>query len=605
MEDLPKVLRPLVLTVALDRPLDETCRQLFRTVDVDGAEGVLRQFHEHEISVFILGPRLTPVEAQGILASCVSEFPVNSTAIVVLCAGSDRNLLQGYVDEGLICYLSRGPVTDEQLRSLLVSAATRFGAKVKPESDTLAVGLINIGLVLDFCARLPMQADLSGAGRVVVQTVRDLIHVDSARCFICDSGNEVLTPSDAITGKERAESASAGLVGFVVRTGEGVCLDRAGTDARYDCDTDNPGGTEDVRFIAEPIFGDRKWVAGVITAVRNNRSASFSADDRRMLALLAECAAPTFCQILWRNRLQALLANQAGTTCRVEASLAEAAEYDIQTSCPPSDSLQILPRWLCRMQWALVALAVVSLLGGIFGKVNEYVSGPAMVRARDIVTATAGAPGRVYSVEVSVGNRVKAGDILVRLDGAIGPTPSKGNREQVLAPDNGIVGEILVRSGQLVNQGEQVVSIVKEQSGYDLVAFLPSSYAQQLRPGMPMRVKVRGDPRLDEFTRIDSVSHELLALREAARNSGMEDFRGTEPPGPVVMVRSFLRSTKLMGDAGSNSYLSGMAVEVDVRIRSEPIIVWIFPASKRIFGMQILRTRLLPSNSDAHNVPSR
>jgi membrane fusion protein (multidrug efflux system) len=233
-----------------------------------------------------------------------------------------------------------------------------------------------------------------------------------------------------------------------------------------------------------------------------------------------------------------------------------------------------------------VALVLVSLLGSIIGKINEYASGPAVIRARDRVSVTAKAPERVYSVEVSAGDRVEAGDLLVRLDGAIGPTTARGNTDQVLAPRSGIVGEIRVRSGQFVNPGDQVVNIVKEQAGYELVAFLPGSYAQQLRPGMPMRVKLHGDSRSHETMRIDSVSPRFPVLREAARYAGIEDSTGSEVPGPVVMVRSLLDSAKLTGGAGSNSYLDGMTGEVDVRIRSEPIIICVLPALKKILRMR-------------------
>jgi membrane fusion protein (multidrug efflux system) len=371
----------------------------------------------------------------------------------------------------------------------------------------------------------------------------------------------------------------------VVRTREALHLDSAGIDPRYDCDIDNPGGSEDARFIAEPILGDPKSVAGAVIAVRNGPSASFSADDRRVLALLAGCAAPVFSQILLQDRLQALLPKQTGLSRPLEAFRVEAAENHLKTYDEQSDMFQTLPKWLKRAQWALVGLVLVSLLGGLFGKVNEYTSGPAVIRGRGKVEVTAKAPGRVCSVEVSVGDRVKAGDTLVRLDGAIGPTASEGNRGQVLARENGIVGEIHVHSGQFVNPGDQVMTIVRDQAPYDLVSFLPSSYAPKLRPGMPLEVRFRGGPRSPQVMPMDSVGPEFPTLREAARYAGVEDFKGSGVGGPVVMVRSFLRSTKLTGEAGSNFCHDGVTGEVDVRIRSEPIIISILPSLKRIFGM--------------------
>lgn len=584
MDHMSRGFLPLVLTVGMDHPLEESCGQLFRTIDADGVDGVLRLFYEQEISVLILGPRLTPVEGTGILARFISEFPVASTAIIVLCAGLDSTLFQKYLDERRIFYLSRGFVTDCQLRLLVVSAAAQLGPKGEPEHESVTAGIAEVAPLLDFCTLLSMQSELSSTGKLLIQTVREMVEVDSVQCLVYDPDNDVLTPTGSGEDNDRARSASAGFAGFVERTHEVVRVDRIGDDFRYDCDCDKPGGDENARLIALPISADCRHIAGVILAVRNGQSAPFSANEQRMLSLIAECAAPKFSQILWQNRLQAVLAKQAGATRQTETIRAEEAGYSSQSCGPRSDVLRPLPPWLRRTQWALVAVVLVSILGGMLGRVDEYASGPVVIRAHDNTRVITKAPGRVTSVEICTGDHVKAGDASVRLDRAEGGPTSEENRSQVPAAGDGIVGKINVHLGQFVKPGDQVVSMEREQAGCEVVAFMPGIYAHQLRPGMPLQVSFHGGLRSHEMVPINSVSPEFLTLGEAARYAGTENVEGSEVPGPVVIVRSFLHSIKFPANPAFISCRDGIAGEAEVRIHSVPIIVSVFPALKKVFG---------------------
>ncbi len=76
--------------------------------------------------------------------------------------------------------------------------------------------------------------------------------------------------------------------------------------------------------------------------------------------------------------------------------------------------LRLSPSWTRWTFWLL--LGAVGFYGafGVLGWVSEYASGPAVVRAVDRLEVTAPSAGRVSSVEIQPGQRVKEGQILIR-----------------------------------------------------------------------------------------------------------------------------------------------------------------------------------------------
>src|SRR5689334_25340465 len=79
-----------------------------------------------------------------------------------------------------------------------------------------------------------------------------------------------------------------------------------------------------------------------------------------------------------------------------------------------SQILRLSPAWIRWAFWLLLAVAVFYGAFGVLGWVSEYASGPAVVRAADRLEVTALSAGRVTSVEVQPGQRVKEGQILIR-----------------------------------------------------------------------------------------------------------------------------------------------------------------------------------------------
>jgi len=369
-----------VLSVGLSQPLESAGLEGVRMVHAENAPEALRTLVEEDVGVLVLGPRLASREALAILAHCASELPVDPPAVVVLCACAEPELFQRFIDEGLIFYLARGEIKPEQLRSLVVCGASHLPAKTKREQDPLSGSAPYADRLLDLCVRLPMQKDVSNAGGLLAETVRDVIQAAYVQCLVYDPDEATLTSTDAEEGREWSYSAASGLAAFVARTGKPVHLDRVGADPCYDSDIDNPQGTDSARFIAQPIVGSGGLPAGVILAVRSGESAPFSVEELRLLEFIAECAAPTFGQILLQNRVQAALTGRAaGAESNSGVFRQEALEYHIRSWDQQGDVLKTLPPWLRSAYWAVLALVLVGLIGlawfipgvrNLFGKVN-------------------------------------------------------------------------------------------------------------------------------------------------------------------------------------------------------------------------------------------
>ncbi len=502
-EHSPSPSRLTLLTIGLNRPLQDASPDAFRIVEAESAEDVLRQLAQEEVAVLILGSRLAPEVALDILDRCAADQPENSTSTIILCAGSAPELFQTHVNEGRVFYMARGDIAAEQLRSIATCAAARFRSRLKEAQNPLArVGRIDE--LLEFCIRLPMQAHLPSAAGLLIATTRDLVNAEVVQYLVYDAEDETLTPADAPDKKEWSESAAAGLAAFVARTGERIRLDCIGLDPRYDSEADNPGGPEDARFLAVPLVGPKGLPAGVITASRNGKSIPFSEEDARLLELLVECAAPTLNQIALQNRVQKLLLKRAASS-NSDVFREEALEHHIRNWDQQGEVLKTLPTWLRTSYWVMLALVVVGLFGTIVAKFNVYASGPAVIRAH--------------------------------------ATPAVG---------------------------------------YDLIAFLPNSYAGQVHPGMAMCLKVSGESSRNCNVPISRVGPEVLDPTEAARYMGRDDAADFSVSGRVIIVRGSLPGA----DTGSapSPYHDGMTGEAEVSVRSESAIVVLIPGLRKIFG---------------------
>ena len=286
------------------------------------------------------------------------------------------------------------------------------------------------------------------------------------------------------------------------------------------------------------------------------------------------------------------------------------------------DLLRISPSWINWTYWSMAAMLVVGIAYCFLGTVSEYASGQALIRVEGRTDVTASSGGIVVRVDVRPGQRVKKGQLLARLyDGQESAdldrirhefnlellrilrdpndqaarqtlTTLRTQREQaeahlaersVRAPGDGVVNDVRIRAGQLLQPGELVCSLIGEHARFYVDALLPGQYRPMLRRGMSMRVEIVGFQYSYQNVVIESVSDDVVGPSEMRRYLGQELGDALQVTGPVVLVRARLPSRGFSSENRRFSYYSGIPARADARVRTESILVTLIPALKIIF----------------------
>jgi len=301
----------------------------------------------------------------------------------------------------------------------------------------------------------------------------------------------------------------------------------------------------------------------------------------------------------------------------------EALDYHQGTAEETGSLLQISPAWLSYAYWLLVAVAIGGAIFCAVATVNEYATGPAVVRAHGRTELTAKAPGTVASVEVSPGQRVSPGMALVRMYTAqeageldrltkefelqliktlrdpsdkVARQALTGLRAQrdlaeerleeriVRAPHAGVVSDVRIRAGEALNLGETVLSLVGEQTRFSLVAMLPGHYRPMLRPGMLIRLELAGFKYVYQTFAIDSVSNEVVGPAEVRRFLGQELADTVVLKDPVVLVTARLPNSTFIADGKTFNFYEGMQGNTDAKVRAESVLITLIPGLKALFN---------------------
>lgn len=285
------------------------------------------------------------------------------------------------------------------------------------------------------------------------------------------------------------------------------------------------------------------------------------------------------------------------------------------------DVLRIAPDWTQWSYWLLVGICVVGLLYAMFGTVYQYASGPAMVRVEGRTDLTAKADGVVAALDVQPGQRVRAGQLLVRFDVAAETheldrinrefelllfrtlreptdqsarqalTALRAERElaearlaarSVRATQDGIISDIRIRPGQHLAPGDVVLSLISDKTRFWLLAILPGQYRPLLQPGMSLRLELAGYRYEYRELTIDSIDDEVVGPSEVRRYLPQEIADAVMIQGPVVLVRAKLPAPTFMVDGRSYRYYDGMQGTGEARVRAESILVTLLPALKAV-----------------------
>jgi len=573
---------PFVIAFGLNYGSSERIENGFKILEVPSASALFRHFDRGHVAVLVLGPSLTPYEGRDVLLRISTEFSGRLMNAVVLCAGSKPDLYQEFIDADQLFYLTSGGISNVQLNAIVRAAVNRFRSRSQGVKESLMENVSSDDGLLAFCIRISFQTDLPNLTGLLTEAARTLLNADSTQCLIYNQADEVLSSVDQSTGEPRIESAASGLAGFVARTGERIHLENTKGDARYDSSIDNPGGREDYHFIAEPIRGAESEVLGVVTVARGVSRIPFSSEEEKILGILTSCAAVTLNHILFQTKFNAMLFDRArGLRGDSNIFREEALEHHVKKWDQEGEVLRSSPPWLRKTHWFLVAMLALAITYLSSARIDEFANGTAVIRARTRLNVTASAPGLIRSVNVAVGDRVSRGDILVEFEDT-GMTPIGRFRGQSLAPNNGIVSDVRVRSGQQVSTGDRVASIIDEGDGFELISFLPGSYAPQLRAGMPLRMKVDGYSDASEIIRIDRVGVEIVGAHEISRYTDRESTDGLAVAGSIVVVHALLKTPTFKANDRYYTYQDGMTAKAEVSVHSDRILVTLVPGLKEL-----------------------
>lgn len=288
------------------------------------------------------------------------------------------------------------------------------------------------------------------------------------------------------------------------------------------------------------------------------------------------------------------------------------------------DVLRLSPDWINWTYWFTVAAFLAAIVYCAVGTLHEYASGPAVVWVSGQTHVTATVPGTVSSIEVEQGQKVEAGQILVRFSSPVETaelaridrefevqlarslaepanqtvkaalTALRTQREvaaarleqlSVRAPQAGVIGDVRIRSGQLIAAGDVVLTLAGPDQRASVVAMLPAHYRPQLRPGLSLRFEVAGYRYAYQEMTITSVGAQIIGPNELQRYLGQELGDTVTVTGPIVLVEAAPPGPTFSVDGESFEYHHGMNGTADARVRTESILLSLIP------GLRVLLPR--------------
>ena len=299
---------------------------------------------------------------------------------------------------------------------------------------------------------------------------------------------------------------------------------------------------------------------------------------------------------------------------------AEAVEFHRQGGAR-GDVVQLTPRAFFFTHWLLLALFVAAVWFACVGKIDEYATGPALVRIDGLHELTAPRAAVVSGVEVQPGQRVHAGQALVRMHSAsesaelesvereqgdqlaklLRDPADRAAREAVVslrarrelaqknlasqalfAPFAATVGDVRVQPGQLVEPGVPLLTLLDEQGGARLTALLPGRYRPRLARGMTLRFTADGFPRVVHALRIARVGDQIVGPGEALRFLGRDSVDAVALDGPVVVVEATMPAREFKSEGALYRFHHGMQGRAETAVRSDSIAFTFIPGLRQL-----------------------
>lgn len=298
----------------------------------------------------------------------------------------------------------------------------------------------------------------------------------------------------------------------------------------------------------------------------------------------------------------------------------EAIEHQAKRHASRAEVLNIGPasvEWGFRFACVVITVALAFV---VLGRLNEYATGPALVRLDGRIPMTATHAALVTHVEVAPGDVVNPGDVLVRFyanaEAAELEAASREFDDQLLkllqrpddmvakeslvslrtrrdlaksrldqltlrAPQRAIVGDVRVRPGQLVEPGMSALELVDTKAKGMVIALLPGRYRPMIKKGGKLRFELDGFQRRAHELKLSHVGDQIIGPAEAARYLGQDLAGAVAIAGPVVLVQAELPKNTFEVDGENFKFAQGTPGKAETVVRSEPIAYAFIPALKQ------------------------
>jgi hypothetical protein len=506
-------------------------------------------------------------------------------------------------------------------RGLAADAVRQVVGRALASRDKPAVAAVEISDPLRIqrlaaAARcIALQRSAPDLARAIAAEVPELVGANRATCLFFD-GESAQLWSAQDPDRPGIESPMVGIAGFAARTGAIAIVDRAGEDPRYRKDVDDPVGRGDERLAAVPIIDPGGEVHAVVVVARDGRAPVFDPSDRDLLVAFAARVAPVLDAFALEAKAESLIPPDP-SPFRPEAVAAYKARKD------EGAALRLAPRWAAIVYWVLIALVAIGVSYLCLARINDYAEGPAVMLVEGQQAVTVRAPGTVSEVVVAIGQRVVAHQELVRLydaseaasvaaleqqfeqalverlqrpqdtttAGTLAALLAQRDRARhdlaertIRAPSGGVVGSVRLRPGQPVTAGQEALTLVSGEPGASMIAFLPASYGPLMKPGLTIRLELDGHPRIYQHTKVESFTTHASGPTAISQYLGDQLGDAIRVPGAVVLVRARMEKDSFIADEKQLAYRHGMTGKVNVRIRSQRMILSVIPGLKEVFG---------------------
>jgi membrane fusion protein, multidrug efflux system len=577
--------------------------------EVDSGTAALARLSAGGARIVIVGPSLSDMTGEELLAQAAPWLAAERrTPLFLLAAPSGETAAVDETQIPVFYRLVRG-MDERRVCELLAQASARLPPMPPREPDAALAAMVS-----EHARTIGAASEPDAAAQAAVAAVLALVGADRARCLYCDEETGLMWPGTGDDDTERP--VSAGLAGFAVRTVAGVVVPRAGDDALYQAEIDNPGGTGRERLATQPVAGPDGHVHAVLIAVRDEHRPPFSHADLEKLEALASAWAPYILQLAMRVEADQILGDRLD---RGPSDLfRQQAILHLVRRGQRGDVVRVHPGWVRAAYWLVLGALAGAVIYAALAQIHQYAEGAAVVQFTGRSEVIAREAGTIASFQVVRGQRVERGQVLARLHDAeqVGQlrtletefksklvayllSPNDPAVKQALgqirsqrdtarlgvesrtlrAPQPGLVKEVLVRNGQRVEPGTPVLSLAEEggAEGLKVIAFLPGDQRPRLRPRQPLRLNLPGYRGAYITSEVRAISEVLGAAEARARFLGGRLGDSLPLAGTVVAVEARLTSPEFEADGERFQLHDGMIGRVEVQMQSRSLLESLIP----------------------------